>query len=96
MFLVSRQGKTTEKQNFLCLENAVAGRQVVSEEIVWFSTNQQTVKQLAIWFLLLDKKYIIMKENHNIYYTKYWQQWWLNFITMHPVTLFIRKPLLCS
>jgi len=34
MFLVSRQGKTTEKQNFLCLENAVAGRQVVSEEIV--------------------------------------------------------------
>lgn len=27
-------GKPTEKHNFLCLENAVAGRQVVSEEIV--------------------------------------------------------------
>lgn len=34
MFPVFRQGKPSEKHNFLGLEAAVAGRQVVSEEIV--------------------------------------------------------------
>lgn len=50
----------------------------------------------ATWFLLIDKKCVIMKEHHNVYYAIYWLQWWLNFIKMHPVThLFVRKESFC-
>lgn len=79
---------------FCAEKNAMARRQMVSAEIVWLDTSQQTVKWPAIWFLPLDKKLTIAKEHCNVCYAMYWHQWWPNFIRMHPATLFVRKPLL--